>query len=323
MNLLTIKKSTEHERELLTSIYEEAKPYFNKIERRDPLPPLTVSDEMLPGIPATARHCLSIYYLDTLIGYLWVYNDSPTRFYILHFYIREAYRNLGFGRLAIRELEKREDQKKATTAELVVSSNNYLSLRFWQSVGFNKIVMVYKENQINSASIELELQKDSFSKQAEFIHLLPVNEDNAFLGGTLKSTDKQVQANYTLAVPLAIQEAFKRMDTVFPYFICLTNKVIGYAAIVLDEQIPDPENRYWLWQFLIDERYQNRGHASKALELLINQFRYLGVEIITLSTKPENQRAIHLYKKMGFVETGELNEDEVILKKFLSHSSYK
>lgn len=149
------------------------------------------------------------------------------------------------------------------------------------------------------------------------IHLLPVNETNACLGNNLSVTKEQIEAKLVLSIPEAIQEAYKT-EFAEPYFICLNNEVIGYAAFVFDQTIPKEEDRYWLWQFTIDKGYQNKGYATKALKLIIEQFKNRGVPVINLSTKETNYNALHLYKKFGFSLTGNLNGDEIILKKYLN-----
>lgn len=152
----------------------------------------------------------------------------------------------------------------------------------------------------------------------ERISLLPVNPANAFLGNHLESTAEQIANHLTLAVPEAIKEAFN-LTFSEPYFICCHNEVIGYTALVFDEEIPEADKRYWLWQLMIDKRYQGKGCASKALEQIIeNHFKKKRVQVITLSTKPENAPALQLYKKFGFNETGEWNEEEIILQKHLT-----
>lgn len=154
------------------------------------------------------------------------------------------------------------------------------------------------------------------SKAAEKISLLIVNELNVFLGGNLQSTSEQIKKNLTLSVPEAITESLKN-PFAEAYFICLNDNVIGYTAVVFDETIPEHDKHNWLWQFMIDKNYQGHGYASKALMLIIeHMFNNATEKIITLSTKPDNEIAIKLYKKFGFFETGEKNGDEVILQKY-------
>ena len=159
MHLITLKHSVEIEKNDLNHIFKESKSYFNKVEGRDPLPPLVNIESIVPELSNDDCHCMTIFYLNTIIGYLWVFDDSPSGIYILHFYISEKYRKYGFGKLAIKELEKSYAEKQIETAELVVSSNNYVGLNFWRSTGFNKIISVYNSDQVGTNSIEIELQK--------------------------------------------------------------------------------------------------------------------------------------------------------------------
>lgn len=148
------------------------------------------------------------------------------------------------------------------------------------------------------------------------IHLIPVDEKNAFLGNDLAVTKEQKQSNLVLSVPEAIEAAFAN-SYAKPYFIFLDKEVIGYTALVFDATIPKEEDRYWLWQFTIDYRYQGKGYGTEAMAIILEKFKEQSVPVITLSTKPSNKNAIHLYQKFGFVLNGEMNDDEVILKKYL------
>lgn len=316
MSLITVKHSNAIEKNELNRIFEEAKPHFNKLEGRDPLPPLINIERIIPELSNNDCHCLSIFYLNTVIGYLWVFDDSLSSIYILHFYISEKYRNRGFGKLAVKEWEKRYAEKQLKKAELVVSANNYVGLKFWKSMGFDKIINIYAVDQVGTNSIEIELQKQFKNEPEEWIHLLPVDEKNSFLGNKVAVTSEQLRSNLVLAIPEAIQAAFGN-EYSEPYFICLNNEVIGYTALVFDQTIPNEEDRYWLWQFTIDKSYQNKGYGTKALEIVIEKFRNRAVPIITLSTKSDNNSALRLYKKFGFTLTDEMNGDEVILKKHI------
>lgn len=316
MNLITLKPSTVIEKNDLNRIFEEAKPHFNKVEGRDPIPPLENIENIIPELSNDDCLCLSIFYLNTIIGYIWVFKDFPSSLYILHFYISKKHRNCGFGKLAIKELENRYGERQVKKAELVVSANNYVGLKFWKSTGFDKIIGIYDVEQVGTNSIEIELQKQFENKTDDWIHLLPVDEKNSFLGNNVAVTSEQLHSNLVLAIPEAIQAAF---DNEFsePYFICLNNEVIGYTALVFDQTIPNEEDRYWLWQFTVDKSYQNKGYGTKAMEIIVEQFRRKSVPVITLSTKPGNDNALRLYKKFGFTLTDETNGDEVILKKYI------
>ena len=77
---------------------------------------------------------------------------------------------------------------------------------------------------------------------------------------------------------------------------------------------PRDNNEYWIDRFMIDEKYQNKGFGKKALEIIIEKIKQDKTHNkIKISTNPENIRAIELYKKMGFNETGELHDNEALM----------
>lgn len=76
----------------------------------------------------------------------------------------------------------------------------------------------------------------------------------------------------------------------------------------------DPDDRYWLWRFMIDVRYQGRGYGRKALELIIAYFKEHGATNIRLSTKAANQKAIHLYESFVFAANGDMNGEETVFE---------
>ena len=57
-----------------------------------------------------------------------------------------------------------------------------------------------------------------------------------------------------------------------------------------------------LIQISVKEEYQNQKIASKLLEFMFNDLKEKQVESVTLEVKVTNEKAIHLYKKFGFIE---------------------
>ena len=104
MSLITLKPSIAVEKKCSIASLKRAKPHFNNVEGRDPIPPLENIESIIPELSNDDCHCLSIFYLNTIIGYLWVFEDYPSSMYILHIYISKRYRNCGFGKLAIKRI---------------------------------------------------------------------------------------------------------------------------------------------------------------------------------------------------------------------------
>lgn len=70
------------------------------------------------------------------------------------------------------------------------------------------------------------------------------------------------------------------------------NKIVGYLNYYL------MYDRIEIANFNVLEEYQNKGIGTKLIKFLIDNYR--NVENITLEVKSDNNKAIHLYEKMGF-----------------------
>ena len=103
------------------------------------------------------------------------------------------------------------------------------------------------------------------------------------------------------------------------YFDC---EIAWFRAIYADETpvgflmlSDDIDNqRYFLWRLMIDARYQKLGFAKRALELLFDYVRTRpGAKEILVSYRPGEAGPQVFYEKLGFVPTGEMDEDEVVM----------
>ena len=68
------------------------------------------------------------------------------------------------------------------------------------------------------------------------------------------------------------------------------------------------------WGFMIDEKLQGNGYGTAALQVIIQYFREHGANNIRLSTKETNTTALSMYRKAGFRDTGEMNDEEIVLQ---------
>ncbi|ONI45242.1 hypothetical protein AN641_04370 [Candidatus Epulonipiscioides gigas] len=89
------------------------------------------------------------------------------------------------------------------------------------------------------------------------------------------------------------------------YGIYLNNDLIGFA--MHGEQIYKLFpifNKVWLDRFMIDEKYQGKGHGKQALILIIQSlFKDYNCKRIYLPMYKTNSLAFRLYKKLGFKKT--------------------
>ena len=101
-----------------------------------------------------------------------------------------------------------------------------------------------------------------------------------------------------------------------PFAIYAEDKLVGFCMFAIDAE-EDPEDRYWLWRFMIDQNEQGKGYGQAALAEIIRYFRDHGADRIFLSTEPENECGMHIYHKAGFVETGDIDDGEAVMKLML------
>ena len=144
------------------------------------------------------------------------------------------------------------------------------------------------------------------------IELIDLSEDNINHCLDLKVASDQTQF---IASNLDSWKAAKEDEQVArPFAISCDGKFVGFTMFAFDVNYEDPNDRYWLWRFMIDERYQRKGYGTAALQEIIRYFKDHGANNIRLSTKASNTNALSLYRKAGFRETGELNEEEIVLQ---------
>ena len=140
------------------------------------------------------------------------------------------------------------------------------------------------------------------------IELRPIDETTREDCIKLKVTE--AQSGYIDTNEKSLEAADENADVARPFVIYADGEAVGFTMFAFDEEYEDPNDRYWLWRFMIDENLQGRGYGKAALKEIITYFKENGANNIRLSTKASNVNAIGLYKSFGFKETGEVNDGE-------------
>ena len=93
--------------------------------------------------------------------------------------------------------------------------------------------------------------------------------------------------------------------------IYLKEQPVGFVMLDLNEEKPE----YYLWRFMIDARYQGKGYGKEAMEMIIDYVKTLpnAHELLTSCVPGEGGPEV-FYKKLGFVPTGEMEDDEMVLR---------
>lgn len=94
--------------------------------------------------------------------------------------------------------------------------------------------------------------------------------------------------------------------SVMAFDICKEGQLLGFAMF------KKFENGFFLWDYAIDLKYQNRGYGKQALqeliELLKQKYKAL---LVTTTYKCGNERAKRLYERVGFIETDIINSENI------------
>lgn len=110
-----------------------------------------------------------------------------------------------------------------------------------------------------------------------------------------------------------IEEAL-RDETVIAFDIHNAGGLIGFAML------KDCGEGFFLWDYAIDVRHQNKDYGSEALKGLIEFLKSEhNISWVTTTYKFGNEHARRLYEKLGFVETDivkteSIHEVNMILK---------
>jgi len=96
-----------------------------------------------------------------------------------------------------------------------------------------------------------------------------------------------------------------------PLAVHLDGTVIGFLMWAID----DSDGSCWLGGILIDRRYQGKGFGRRAVELALEQLPdETGSTEFALSYLPSNSAARELYLSLGFRETGEKEDEEIVAR---------
>jgi diamine N-acetyltransferase len=95
-----------------------------------------------------------------------------------------------------------------------------------------------------------------------------------------------------------------------PLAVVRDGTVVGHMMWAVDEE----DGSTWLGGVVIDSAAQNQGVGRAAVLSFIDRFSSDGRSNLALSYAPDNTIAKHLYSDLGFVETGEMAEDEIVAR---------
>lgn len=87
-------------------------------------------------------------------------------------------------------------------------------------------------------------------------------------------------------------------------------RTVGFVMWAVDPT----DNSWWIGGLVVDASEQRKGYGEAVVRELIGRARERRHPTVALSYQPDNGVARTLYARLGFVETGETEDDEVVAR---------
>ena len=141
------------------------------------------------------------------------------------------------------------------------------------------------------------------------IHLKEITSDEIFdecIGLQIKDGQRLFSNAYSLAEAW-LQDRLKEV-VLNPFCIYKDDTMVGFVMFLYCEA----EKYVSIYRFMIDKKFQGMGYGKEAMKVVlkyINDNPVFDDCTIGLDVHRDNLIAINLYKAIGFLPTGEIDED--------------
>jgi len=146
------------------------------------------------------------------------------------------------------------------------------------------------------------------------VEICPVTTDNWRRLVKLKVRDDQ--QNFVASNLFSIAEAqFGFEDEgewkLSPFGLYFNHEPVGFLMYGLN--YGHSRFQAFIIRLMIDEQFQGQGYGKAAMKLLLDTFRAdEKLKAVGISYEPHNEVARRLYAALGFVETGEMLDEETL-----------
>ena len=138
------------------------------------------------------------------------------------------------------------------------------------------------------------------------VSLVDITEDNYYEVCKLRVAPEQ-EGYVAAAVSILARAYAKRNRNARAFAVKNDDTIVG---IVMYMELREEPACYTIEQFMIDQKYQNKGYGKQALRMIIDilekERKYEAVEICV---KMDDAQAIKAYTDVGFIDTGYIDPD--------------
>jgi diamine N-acetyltransferase len=124
------------------------------------------------------------------------------------------------------------------------------------------------------------------------------------------------QGRFVSDVPASLEQAAAHPEAnPWPRAVYAGGEPVGFVMLSWDvtPAPPDLLGPWFLWKLLVDERHQGRGYGAAAVRLVTDVVRANGGTELLTSYVPGDGGPAGFYRRLGFLPTGEVDEDGEII----------
>ena len=148
------------------------------------------------------------------------------------------------------------------------------------------------------------------------VELKPIDESN-FLDAFALTLGKGQEAFVSHPVR-SLAQAYVYRDQCAPFGIYAGGRMVGYVMVIYDYDLAE----YDIWHMMIDKDRQGLGYGTAALQRCLEYIAkkpFGDSDRVVLTCHRENGAALALYRKFGFAETGNADDEEIELAMRVNH----
>lgn len=111
----------------------------------------------------------------------------------------------------------------------------------------------------------------------------------------------------------SLAQAYVYYQQCTPFGIYAGAQMVGYVMVIYDYDTDE----YNLWHLMIDRNHQGHGYGKAAVIACLDYIKtkpFGQGNTVLLTCHEENLPALAIYRKLGFQETGNRDEDEIEMK---------
>ena len=150
------------------------------------------------------------------------------------------------------------------------------------------------------------------------IKLKPITKDNVYpicqLSKTLSDNHKRMVADN--ATSLAQAYVTPKAE---PRAIYDEDQLIGFIMMHYgpEDGETDSKDMAYLWRFMIASKDHGKGYGKAVLNMIFDEVKARGYDELITSCGQGEGSPLMFYKSLGFVETGDIEDNEIVLKVIL------